>query len=545
MNCYMKKIIFAIGVVISLFSCSKTLDLVPLDSASVDGFFKTQQDFDLALNGLYDYMQSKGQGGLGGVYGGGHYWDVMSDGFYFQFSWHTPYYEFSSGNISPTTPNVQYLWDISYRAIGWANRILTMLETSDLLDAYKSQVEGQTRFLRAITYLRLVSTYGDVPLVVKNLDLNEVRVPRTTKDSVFVQIISDLDIAASRLQVDPYNSQRGRITKQAAMGLKVRALTYWASPLFNEANDAARWTAAKNAATELMQLAAANSDKIGLMPTYNGVFTAANEDNKEVLFNVEYISNGSQEGNNDLLPFGPRRLPTQSGVASGWGSSAIVPEYAESYLMSDGMKASQSPLYSADQPFANRDPRFYTTFFVAKITVLSNGGIFDSTYLNSFAGPAFQKAYPLSVRKFIDENAKNQIHDNEQAPNHILLRYADILLMFAEAENEISGPTQDAYDAINQVRARAGLPDITPGLSKDDFRATVQNERKWELGFEGLRYFDIRRWKIADVVLNNLPKGTTFNIAPPKKFYPEKNYWWPIAQATIDASPNLTQNPNY
>lgn len=543
----MKTIIYisAFTILLGVLGCSKKLDLKPLDSASAAGFFASSDNFDLALSGLYDYMQGHGQGGVGGVFAGSHYWDVASDGFYFQFSWHEPYYDISNGNLSPTTSNVNFLWDVSYQAIGWANQIIIAAPTSNLSSDYQKEVDGEARFLRAITYLRLVSTYGDVPLILKNLKLSEVQVPRTTKDSVFAQIFLDLDQAAAELPISPYNGQMGRATKQAAMGMKVRALTYFASPLFNTSDDATRWSAARTAAQSLIQLAAANTDKIGLLSSYDNVFSLSNQDNKEIMFNIEYTANNSQEGGNDLLPFGPGKMSSQGGVAGGWGASAIVPEYADSYLMKDGLSASVSPLYNASNPFANRETRFYSTFYVANITVLPDGTLFLPQYLNSFGGSTFRAAYPLSIKKYIDPSAKNQAYDNEQAPHDIILRYADVILMFAEAENEVSGPDAAAYAAINQIRTRAGLPNITTGLSKDNFRTAIQNERKWELGYEGERYFDLRRWKIADAVLNNLPKGATFNIAPAKQFYPAKNYWWPIAQSTIDASPVLKQNTGY
>lgn len=541
----MKKICILTVMCFLLNACTDKLELSPLDSISTLNFFKTQEDFDLAVNGLYNYMQGKGNVGRNGVYAGDLYWEVASDAAYFQFSWHTPWYDISNGNLAPTTDNVRFIWDTGYRAIGWANTILDNMDKASIDANTKKIYEGEVKFLRAITYLRMVSLYGDVPLILKKLPVSEAKVPRDSKESVLTQVVADLDEAAQKLSLTPLNGQKGRATKQAALGMKVRALTYAASPLFNPSGDTKKWEAAKTAASELMTIATQNPTLVGLESSYDNIFSVSNEDNKEVLFNIEYTANNSQEGGNNLLPFGPRTLPTQGGVAGGWGSSAITPEYADSYLMKDGLPAASSPLYSAANPWANRDPRFYTTYFVAGISTLPDGSIFNIDRVNSFPGGTFQAAYPMSIRKGVDPSAKNQAYDNEQAPNTIILRYADVLLMYAEAQNEVSGPDATVYAAINQIRSRAGLPNLATGLSKDAMRTAIQNERKWELGYEGVRYFDIRRWKIADTVLNNLPKGPTLNVTPAKKFVATKHYWWPLAQSTIDANPKLIQNDGY
>jgi hypothetical protein len=490
-------------------------------------------------------MQGKGPVGRGGVYSGDLYWEVASDGLYFQFSWHTPWYDVYNGNLAPTTSDVSFLWNAGYKAIGWANTILANLDKAQLDVSARSRIEGETKFLRGITYLRLVSVYGDVPLVLKQVDPANAKVPRDSKDKIFSQVFSDLNDAAQTLQLTPYNGQKGRATKQAALGMKARAWLYAASPLFNTDNVTAKWDSAKTAASQLMTLASQNPAAIGLELNYDDVFSLTNENNKEILFDIQYSANNSQEGGNNLLPFGPRLLPTQGGVAGGWGSSAIVPEYADSYLMRDGLPANASPLYSSSNPFTNRDPRFYTTFFVANVSALPDGSIFNPTYLNSFAGPAYLTDYPLSVRKGVNPAAKNQSYDNEQAPNTIILRYADVLLMYAEAQNEVNGPDASVYAAVNLIRRRVNLPDLPLGLSKDAMGIAIQNERKWELGYEGERYFDIRRWKIAEAVINSLTKGNQYNIAPAKKFIAPKHYWWPIAQSTRDANPNISQNPGY
>lgn len=541
----MKKYIVYIIIGFIVVGCKKQLELTPLGAISTANFFQSQSDFDLALNGLYDKLQDHDQGGLGGVFAGGLYWEVASDGLYFQFSWHTPWYDISDGNIAPTSDNVSFLWDQGYSAIGWSNTILSKLTNASLDEDYKKDVDGEVHFIRAITYLRLVSIYGDVPLVLNRISISDAQMPRTSKDSIFKLIISDLNVASDELTVTPYNGQMGRATKQAALGMEVRAWTYYASPLFNPKNDMSRWDSAKSSAMQLMNLAAQNISKIGLLSNYADIFSTSNKDNKEILFNIEYTANNSQEGGNNELPFGPSMLPTQGGVASGWGASAIVPEYADSYIMADGLPSNKSPLYSASNPWANRDSRFYSTFFVAGITKLSDGSTFSPLFLNSYVGPTYRKDYPLSVRKGIDPSADNQAYDNEQNCNDIILRYADVLLMYAEAENELVGPDASVYSVLHQIRQRVGMPDIPSGLNQEEMRKAIQNERKWEFGYEGVRYFDIRRWMIADSVMNGLTKGNSYNIAPAKKFNAPQNYWWPIAIGTIDSDPKIVQNPGY
>ena len=204
---------------------------------------------------------------------------------------------------------------------------------------------------------------------------------------------------------------------------------------------------------------------------------------KEVLFDVQYKEGTQGEGNfmQVALAPGPEGAP-----GNGWGSITPLDGLVDAFYMSDGLPTSESPLFDADNPYANRDPRMLANLFVPGLSTW-RGEVYDES-LSGFS-PYF------AIRKWVDPDAligEDGCSCNET--NLILFRYADILMYFAEAENEVSGPTAEVYDAINQIRTRAGMPEVDPGLSQDQMREVIRHERHVEFPWEGTRYFDLIRW---------------------------------------------------
>ena len=527
-------ILFA-GVFIS---CENTLNLKPEDAVSKEVFFSDQNDFELALTGLYSGLRSTNTNENNGTYGGGLYWEVCADVMYFKNSWHTPWFEISRGNMNPNTTEIGTIWANAYKSINWANTILEQLEAKkDLLDKdFAKDVLGEAHFIRAICYLRLTSLYGAVPLVDKVLTPSEAKLKRSSVEDVTKKlIIPDLDIAIANLGEYPYAMKWGKATKQAAIGMKTRALLYIKD-----------YPGTVIAANDLMTYA--NSAKVGFVANYESIFANNNENNIEILFSIKYMAGGAKQGSSFSTPFGPNRIPTLSAgsINGSWQSSAILPEFIDSYYMTDGLPATQSSLFLKDSPWKNRGPRFESTFYIGRQSLIK-GMLFDTTAVGVIAATSTNKSkpykskYPFNLNKgYMNEDSKLDWM-NEDESDFIVLRYTDVLMMYAEAKTELNQIDASVYDILNMVRRRAGIADVPAGLSQDKMRETIRLERKLEFAFEGIRYFDIRRWGIAESVFNSITSDEDYNFGSKKIFVPS-NYLWPIPQAAIDVNPNLTPN---
>ncbi len=538
----MKKYIILLIVSFAGFftSCEDMLDLKPEDAVSKDVFFSDANDFELALTGLYSGLRSSNDNETNGTYGGNLYWEVAADVLFFNFSWHTPWYEISKGNMNPNTPEIGFVWENAYKTISWANTILEQFEIKkDLLDEeFAKTVEGEVRFIRAISYLRLTSLYGPVPLVDRVLTPSEAKLGRTPVEEITKNlIIPDLEIAIANLKEFPYANKWGRATKQAAIGMKARALLYIQD-----------YEGTIQAAQNLMDFS--DNSRVEFLAEFDRIFANDNENNGEILFSIKYLAGGVKEGARHATPFGPNRIPSLSAESmnGSWQSSAIVPEFIDSYPMTDGLPANNSPLYDEKNPWANRGVRFESTFYIGDYTVLKTGQLFEKWMVGTW-NTDYKEAYPFNIDKgYMNEDVKLDWM-NEDESDFIVLRYTDVLMMYAEAKTELGQVDASVTDIVNMVRERAGIAPIAGGLGQLEMREAIRNERKWEFAFEGLRYFDIRRWKIAEEVFNGInsddPKNGGFNFGSTKLFKPS-NYLWPIPQAALDVNPNLVpNNPGY
>ena len=188
-----------------------------------------------------------------------------------------------------------------------------------------------------------------------------------------------------------------------------------------------------------------------------------------------------------------------------------------------------SPLQNLVDAFEEGDPRLEKTIFADEVTIEGN------THIPSNSLPT-----GYGVAKFLSPGLMPYGYSTQSQQDWVMLRYADVLLMYAEAQNELSGPDPSVYEAINAIRDRVAMPDIPQGLSQAEMRETIRHERRIELAFEGLRYYDLKRWRIAEEVLNNLDDGVLDYT------FEERFYQWPIPQTEIDKSQGqLEQNPDY
>lgn len=522
----MKKVLTIIivsGLLIS--SCDKTLlNTSPDDRYIQSTFWKTQEAATAALSGAYEVLNHTGLYGGDATplfeetatpnaynYGNTSSWNSIAEGLQ----------SASTGGI------ITSRWGDSYSGIGRCNTFLANVDrVQDMSQDLKIRMKGEAHFLRALYYFNLENYWGDVPLVLDPPDpATQDSLSRTPREQVVQQILKDLDSAALVLPLKYGGSDLGRATKGAALALKAKVLLFEASPLFNSGNDANRWKIAVDALQAVIDIAP--SAGYGLYPDYRGLFLPENENNKEVIFDVQFIY--PLEGNSFDL------------IDRQYNSNAPLLGLAEAYQMNNGLPITDPHSgYNPDSPYVNRDPRLYAT-------IVFPGDKYMGTTVKSsrfaITGYGVEKYSIYTEAKPPSDLA--DLKGGQSYTNYIVLRYADILLMYAEAENEYAGPDASVYDAVNKVRERAGMPDITAGLSQSDMREAIHFERRIEFACEGYYYNDIRRWKTAEDVMNATIYTWDNTPIETRRFDPSKDYWWPIPQSELDLDSKLIQNKGY
>ncbi|MBA4166983.1 MAG: RagB/SusD family nutrient uptake outer membrane protein [Chitinophagaceae bacterium] len=511
----MKKSVLILFCLAFFSGCNRDfLNKNPKETSSLNQLFATPEDLALAVNGIYDVFQ-------GTIWGGSFFhlrphFDGVTEDAIFCCPWEGSYQILAQGAITPSSGGiVDYIWDFGYKGISRANAVLANINRTDIVipPNTRAKFEGETRFLRALMYFELANNYGDVPLLLAPVERKKSRVARTPKSQVIDSVIADLDIAIANLETTPFNGQIGRPTKQSALGLKTRVL------LYNK-----KWIEAAATAKQVMDMEADGT--VALSSNYEGLFNGTNKADKEVLFDVQFLAPKVGEGNYLGESYG--LLGADNG--SGWGSLSYQETMFDAFYMKDGKPITSSPMYDATNPYANRDPRFYWSFFVPGYGSWQGKPYTENNYAGLIAD------LPINTKKWVTEKDLNFVEEGNA--NLIILRYADVLLMYAEAQNESDVRDATVYAAINKIRSRAQMPDIQPGLSKDQMTDVIRHERKVEFSQEGLRYHDLVRWGIAEQLINANKRET-------RNYKFEVNKVLPIPQSEMDANPNLVQNPGY
>lgn len=416
------------------------------------------------------------------------------------------------GVHTPLTDLIASRWIQAYRGIGRTNTFLAKIGgISGMADDLKNRTIGETKFLRAFYYQGLADVYGGVPLIVDQPDLaTQANLPRNPKEEVVAQIIKDLDEAIPVLP-DTYSAATdlGRVTKGAALALKARVLLY-----------NGRWADAAMTAKTLI-----DRKTYTLFPSYRNLFLLANEHNSEVVFNVEY-----------QLPRFSHGLDYNSYVLN---RPAPTRELADVYLMTDGKPKEESPLYDPSKPYDNRDPRLFQTMYT--VGYKFNGRV---TIPNNVPTTGF------GLKKYTDLTDNDALPapaQNRDETNIIFIRYAEVLLTYAEAQNEATGPDASVYDAINTLRRRASvnMPTLPAGLNQADMRSQIRRERRVELAFEGLYYSDTKRWKTIEIENNKSVSNYLNQPIRQRNFNKDRDYLWPIPSNQIQVNLNLKQNPGW
>lgn len=400
-----------------------------------------------------------------------------------------------------------------WAAIRRANILLERVdEVPDLSQADVDQVKGEALFIRALNYYEMLKRYGGVPIVKTRLtaeELLESTYNRGTIEDVVNFIVEDIDEAVKLLPNEQPPNWVGRATKGAALMVKARTLLTAASPQFNTATPyldfgeyneliiygnyaVSRWQNAADAAREVIDWAnegwARIIDEHGPEKNYKYVWETV--DNDEVIFDNKF---GGERGRWSY-PW-PGILPSQ--LLDGYGGPSMNFQFQQLYEKRDGTPQTWDMDGGNDlnQKYAELDPRFHQTVF-HNGSYWNNGFPFIETFEGGAHGDWENGNYGGAwQRKFIPDNLTPT---SSPIPNNIIFRLADAYLMYAEALNEAQGPVQEAHDAVNIIRNRSDMPDLPAGLSQDEFRERVRNERAIELAFEDSRFWDLKRWLIAE-----------------------------------------------
>lgn len=508
----MNKIIFNIlsaAFVTVAVSCND-LDQSPISSISTSDFYRTTSEIETAINGVYDEFT---HGGFYGIYNNASvYLDDLGTEYMKAGANTNSAHIREIGNLA-TTPNNQFMidmWEWSYVGINRANVVIDKTEASNLTEEEKKRYVGEAKILRAIYYFNLVRWFGGVPVVLH--DGEGEGQPRNSEDEVYAQIVSDLE-AGTQLPETFAGSTQGRATRYTALGLLSKVYLTWAQ------NDSPQ---AISQANSFLQLSINFADeviasgKFALEEDFLKNWAVNNKNGKESLFQIQHQNNNNVSGHCTF--------------AMGFSNSEPV------LILQNG--------FPAFDRFDARDQRKNGSF--AKRLPLPGQAESDgSQKYFTFETPLF--------RKYIDT-----INYTMQTPylagqntNTTYLRYAEILLLKAEAENELHGPTAEAYEAFNQVRRRAfrhfpvtdaSADDLPAGYTQEQFRWALQRERFNEFVAEGQHWFDLKRWHI---LVKTLREGGDVSGSLKKTNAGLKNYAYPIPSPQITLNPSLTQNWGY
>ncbi len=480
------KYILVITVLIFLViatSCKKELELAP-HQIYYDNFYQSEEDALSAVNSVYDVLGSVN------LYSS-YLWliqDIGSDDCSARATLNDPnLHEFNTYKIQASNNYLARIWQSSYLGISRANVVLEKVPGIRMDSVKRDRITGEARFLRALYYFNLVRLFGEVPLVTvpvsPDLNSEEIYPAKSSVDAIYSLIVEDLNQAAATLPARYTNANdKGRSTSGASLGLLSKVYL-----------TRKEWVNASLTAARVME-----SNVYSLHADYAGNFKEANKNGKESVFEVQFYKKSTIENSQMVLS----GLPGIQGLFNA-GVEIMLP--------------TQDLLTS----FETGDHRKEVTFF------------------DNYWSYAFEP----HIWKYWDQDAYKPAATSQSGADFMVMRYSEILLIYAEALNEAnSGPTAEAYDAINQVRNRArnGISDVLPdllGLDHDTFRAAVLNERRHEFVNEGQRWYDlVRTGTLIESVKR--AKGDAANPT-------ESNYLFPIPQRELDNNRNLKQNDGY
>ncbi len=527
-----------IGMVLAFFTSCNELDLAPTNKFTDLNYWTSTEKASAVLNMAYSQMFSSSYFFAN---------EKLSDNLY-EGRGNTDEKIITSGQADAALGRFANEWKNCYEGIKTCHTFLENVDNVTNMDpTLNIRMKAEARFIRAFLYFRLATQYGDVPLFDGNLSLEEANsIARSPKADVLAFVRAELNEIVTMLPAKgEYNaSDNGRITQGAVMTLLARTYLY-------ENN----WS---NVASICEDIINGDYGQYELFPSYSGLFLPENEYNNEVILDLGYtLIQRTWSEFYDAIP-----------LSVGGRINAFAPtqELVDSYIMKNGKPINDATSgYDENNPYANRDPRFGATIVyhgykwtkgdgsVSTIYIKpGSSGAAGASNLDEYAGPGQNSTGTgYYLRKYFDPTAPAGI---AAGLNLILMRYADVLLMYAEAKNELGQMDQTVWNkTVGALRARAGFTDADAlNYPAGDLREIIRNERRSELAIEGLRLFDIRRWETIETVMNGYPHGAKFAAGntqyiqlDQRKFDSGRDYLFAIPQSQRDINKNLTQNPGY
>ena len=575
--------------------CKKFLDQVPEDRITIEEVFRKKRPSEEYLANIYSYVNDEAN-----VWGD---WPWVGNADEADFTWSKyPIYDLNIGNMAAGSVLFDK-WGHFYNGIRSATYFMQHIDNNveiRALDAQQriDQYKAEARCLRAYFYFLLMRQYGPVAILGDTLidpgaPAQDIQFPRSPFDVCVDYVVSELDKAAAELPLLPTANgqvsdlEYGRMTKGIALAIKSRLLLYAASPLYNgntematfknidgaqmisQTYDAQKWKRAADAAKAVidLNLYSLYKDPGGdVIKSLQGVFL--NAWNSEQIFVRKA---------NRLYEWDTHCMPRQAG---GWCGIGPTQEQVDAYFMKDGLPINESPLYSETgftdvngvqvfNMYINREPRFYTDVTYQNSTF--QGGNMSAPATISFfvSGPNGKNGHPTDYTRtgyLIRKNVGTQTNSGSggngrrQERPIILFRLAEIYLNYAEALNEYDPGNPDILTYLNLIRERAGIPQYGTGpdalpvpASQEEMREKIRAERRIELAYEGHRWFDIRRWKIAPQVMGQMHgmdvnrDGNDFykRVVASTHLFRPAYYWFPISQYEMDRSRLFVQNPGW
>lgn len=545
MHMQYKKFIILFAFITALVSCKK-LDLAPTDRFSELNFWQSDENVNNALNSAYSRLYSAQPY---------FYNEALSDNAFTKLGINSGQPDaIAGGSFTASLPRFQNDWAGYYAGIKSCNMFLENIDKNETLSAdIKTRMKGEVIFIRAFHHFNLRKWWGEVPLLKKDVTADEAKtVSRSSKADVLKFIEEELDAAAAALPTkDQYlEKDNGRITKGAALALKARVLLY-------EGNRMADVVAI---CEQLINNQAQNGN-YSLASSYTDLFSSSlvNKKNNESILSLQYVPNLRTWG--EYVDFAP--------ISAGARSNNLSPtqELVDNYIMLNGKKINEAGSgYDENNPYVNRDSRLTATIVYHNYTWVNPNGSTQTIYIKPGTGPAGQTSNEYSPagqgtatgyywRKYWDPAATAP--GISSGLNLHLIRYADVLLMYAEAKHSLGQMTEEVWNkTIKPLRERAGFTDAGalnyPGST--NMTEIIRSERRTEFAMEGLRIDDIRRWKIAEIVLNGWAHGAKYGEpsvdngylrVQQRTFDKDKHYLWPVPPSERALNTNLSQNNGY
>lgn len=521
-------------------SCSDFLQKDPPSSPSQSIFWQKKSDFDSALAGTFSIMY-EWPGEMSQII---PCFDNLTDNSICQHNEDTygRSQTIALGDLDPnTTGFVTYVYSHCYTGIARAHLVmenLALYEGSDMTEDDKNFIMAQCKALRGYFYSWLYLCYKEVPLVTSSLTMENMYQPKSTRPEIYAQIMKDFDEAIAALPDKPYSDSQmsGYFSPGALKAFKARLM-------LNDAYDE-NGKAIPEKMKEIVPLLE-EIQGYSLADRMRDNFISEKQlASPEIMFSVRYLAPNITHSMD--LYYGnwttcgvTRDLVDEFECTDGlkWGESPLTQEVDESLLSTNSM--ADDAYNEREKLFQNRDPRLRETVTHSGYATFPDEGYEDKERLKL----TDQQQTGFGMMKYLQPTTIMPSYSTISDADVIILRYAEVLLMIAEAENEVNGPTQKVYDAVNAVRARSEMPPLPDNLSQDEMRERIRHEWRVEFVFEGQRYFQLKRWKLMEELVDGAvdPALPTYI-----KVFKPAFYYWPIPQTEIDkAGGVLVQDSNY